>query len=133
MAGKRGLYHADPLFAKFGVLKVGDLYRQQVRLHAWKFQNGRLPENQAAMLKSAETRHGYGTRLARAGGLAVTNGDHRSVGFSVPKEWGSVGPGLRGAPTLSSFKRASRAELLGAYGAFVCREQGCRVCAAGGR
>ena len=23
MAGKRGLYHADPLFARFGVLKVG--------------------------------------------------------------------------------------------------------------
>ena len=26
MAGKRGWYPADPLFARFGVLKVGDLY-----------------------------------------------------------------------------------------------------------
>ena len=43
MAGKRGIYHADPLFARFGVLKVGYLYRQQVRVDAWKFWNGRLP------------------------------------------------------------------------------------------
>ena len=54
MAGKRGIYNADPLFARFGVLKVGDLYRQQVRVHAWKFWNGRLPENQAAMLQRVE-------------------------------------------------------------------------------
>ena len=60
MAGKRGVYHADPLFARFGVLKVGDLYRQQVRVHAWKFWNGRLPENQAAMLQRVNERHGYG-------------------------------------------------------------------------
>ena len=26
MAGKRGVYHVDPLFARFGVFKVGDLY-----------------------------------------------------------------------------------------------------------
>ena len=131
MAGKRGLYHADPLFARFGVLKVGDLYRQQVRLHAWKFQNGKLPENQAAMLQRAEARHGYGTRSARAGGLAVTTRDHRSVGFSIPKEWGSLSPSLRGAPTLSSFKRASRLGFLGTYGAFVCEERECRVCTGG--
>ena len=29
-----GRYHADPLFARFGVLKVGDLYKQQLRLFA---------------------------------------------------------------------------------------------------
>ena len=28
VAGKRGVYHVDPLFATFGVLKVGDLYKQ---------------------------------------------------------------------------------------------------------
>ena len=81
MAGKRGIYHADPLFARFGVLKVGDLYRQQVRVHAWKFWNGRLPENQAAMLQRVDERHGHGTRTARGGGLALSSGDHRVVGY----------------------------------------------------
>ena len=128
MAGRRGLYHADPLFARFRVLKVGDLYRQQVRLHAWKFQNGRLPEGQAAMLQRVDARHGYGTRAARGGALTVTTAEYRSVGHSVPAEWGSLGLELRGAPTLSSFKRASRAGFLGTYGAFSCEDRGCWIC-----
>jgi hypothetical protein len=39
IVGKGGRYHADPLFAKYGILKVGDLYRQQLRMHAWKFHS----------------------------------------------------------------------------------------------
>jgi hypothetical protein len=34
IAGQGGRYHADPLFTKYGILKVGDLYRQQLRMHA---------------------------------------------------------------------------------------------------
>jgi hypothetical protein len=37
IAGKGGWYHADPLFAGYGILKVGDLYRHQFRLHTYKF------------------------------------------------------------------------------------------------
>ena len=66
VAGRRGLYHADPLFARHGMLKVGDLYRQQLRVHAWQFWNGRLPENQAAMLGRCGDVHGYSTRSARS-------------------------------------------------------------------
>ena len=64
MAGKRRIYHADPLFARFRVLKIGELYRQQLRVHAWRFWNGWLPENQAAMLQRVNKRHGYGTGVA---------------------------------------------------------------------
>jgi hypothetical protein len=35
IAGQGGRYHANPLFAKYGILKVGDLYQQQLRMHAW--------------------------------------------------------------------------------------------------
>ena len=59
VAGRRGRYHADPLFAGHGMLKVGDLYRQQLRVHAWRFWNGRLPENQAAMLRRTGEVHGH--------------------------------------------------------------------------
>ena len=62
VAGSVGLYHADPLFARFGVLKVGDLYRQQLRVHGWKFWHGRLPEGQAAMLERVGALHDHGTR-----------------------------------------------------------------------
>ena len=67
IAGKRGRYHATPIMAEHGMLKVGDLYRQQLRVHAWRFWNGRLPENQAAMLSRIGEVHGYGTRSAVGG------------------------------------------------------------------
>ena len=127
MAGRRGVYHADPLFARFGVLKVGDLYRQQVRVHAWKFWNGKLPENQAAMLQRVDERHSHGTRAAE-GGLAVGSRDHRSVGYRVPVEWGSLSGELRGMGWISGFKRSSRAVFLAGYRGFVCGVVGCRAC-----
>ena len=45
VAGRTERYHADPLLSEFGMLKVGDLYRQQLRVHTWRFWNGRLPVN----------------------------------------------------------------------------------------
>ena len=128
MAGKRGVYNADPHFARFGILKVGDLYRQQVRVHAWKFWNGRLPENQAAMLQRVDERHGHGTRAARGGGLALSSGDHRVVGYRVPTEWRSLSEEQRGMGWISGFKRSSRAGFLAGYGAFACEVAGCRAC-----
>ena len=131
MAGKRGRYHVSPLFSSLGMLKVGDLYRQQLRVHAWRFWNGRLPENQAAMLDRAGDIHRYGTRSAGAG-LYVSTRDHRSVGYRVPKEWGSLTEGQRGMGSLAGFKAGSRRGFLDAYGAAVCTDRGCFVCGHGG-
>ena len=131
IAGKRGMYHADPLLAKHGMLKVEDLYRQQLRVHAWRFWNGRLPDNQAAMLDRTEGVHGYGTRSARAG-IYLSTRDHRSVGYRVPKEWASLTEAQRGVASLAAFKRGSRGGFLSGYGAFRCQVVGCRVCGSGG-
>ena len=130
VAGKRGGFHADPLLAEHGMLKVGDLYRQQLRVHAWRFWKGRLPPNQAAMLRRVGDVHGHATRSA-GDGLFVSTGDHRSVGYRVPKEWASLTGSLRGSGTLAAFKRGSRAGFLAEYGAFRCRVGGCRVCSGG--
>ncbi len=60
----------------FGILKVCFLYRRQLTVDAWRFRNGRLPENQRTMLGRLEDMHGHGTRLARAG-LHLSIRDHR--------------------------------------------------------
>ena len=52
IAGQEGRSHADPAFASLGILKVKDLYRQQLRTHAWQFWNNCLPESQSAMFKN---------------------------------------------------------------------------------
>ena len=67
IAGKRGRYHATPIMAEHGMLKVGDLYRQQLRVHAERFLNEHLPENQAAMLSRISNVHWYGTRASSGG------------------------------------------------------------------
>ena len=130
VAGRHGLYHADPLFAQFGMLKVGDLYRQQLRVHAWRFWRGLLPPNQAAMLGRVGDIHGHATRAARSG-LFLSTRDHRAVGYRVPKEWGSLPGVLREVPSLAAFKRRSRAGFLAGYGSFVCGMSGCVACAGG--
>ena len=114
IAGNRGRYHADPLFAQFCILKVEDLCRQQVRVHAWRFWNRLLPTNQAAMLERVETVHSYGTRAAGAG-LFVSTRDHRSVGYRVPREWAALPVELRELGSLAAFKRTSRAGFIREY------------------
>ena len=127
VAGKRGIYHSDPLFVWFGMLKIGDLYRQQLRVHAWRFWHGQLPASQAAMLTRTDSVHQYGTRSARAG-MALTARDHRVVGYRVPKEWATLTEGQRGMGSLAAFKRGSRAGFLAGYGSFVCADGVCWVC-----
>ena len=112
------------------MLKVGDIYRKQLRVHAWRFENGLLPSGQAAMLTKTADLHGYATRSARSG-LAVMARDHRMVGYRVPKEWASLTESLRGVGSLAAFKRRSRGAFLAGYGSFVCCEVGCWVCARG--
>ena len=131
MSGRVGRYHSDPLFAQHAMLKVGDLYRQQLRVHAWRFWNGQLPENQAAMLGRTGDVHSYATRSAGSG-LYLSTRDHRSVGYRVPKEWSVLTEAQRGAGSLAAFKRGSRGGFLSGYGAFVCRAVRCGVCGGAG-
>ena len=126
-SGIRGRYHADPLLARHGMLKLGDLYRQQLRVHAWRFWNGRLPTNQAAMLSRVGEVHGYGTRAAR-GGLHLGGRDHGSVGYRVPTEWALLGSDHREMGSLAGFKRESRRGFLDGYRSNVCVVRGCYVC-----
>ena len=102
VAGKRGRYHATPIMAEHGMLKIGDLYRQQLRVHAWRFWNGRLPENQAAMLSRVSDVHGYGTRSAGSG-IHLGARDRGMVGYRVPTEWAALSGRLRGMGSLAGF------------------------------
>ena len=118
---------ADPLFAQYGMLKVGDLYRQPLRVHAWWFQFGLLPNGQVAMLTRTADMHGYATRSAHSGLTGMAR-DHRMVGYRVPKEWATLTEAQRGVWSLAALKRGARAGFLAEYGPFVCQDDGCWVC-----
>jgi hypothetical protein len=111
IAGKGGRYYADPLFAKYGIFKVGDLYWQQLRMHAWKFHNGRLPDSQAAKLARVGESHSYGTQVARSG-LVVSTRDRRLVGYRIPTEWGTLTEKQRVVMSIAGFKQSSKGDFL---------------------
>jgi hypothetical protein len=127
IARQGGRYHVDPLFAKYGILKVGDLYWQQLKLHAWKFHNNRLPDSQAAMLAKVGEFHSYGTRAARSE-LVVSTENHRMVGYRFPTEWGTLTEEQRAIMSVASFKRSSKGDFLVQYKVFQCGVAGCCVC-----
>ena len=127
IAGKRGLYHADPLFSKHGMLKIEDLYNQQLRVHAWQCWNKHLPESQAAILHRVSETHGYSTRSADFG-LSMSTGDKLSISYRVPKEWSGLPIEMREKKSLAAFKRQSKQQFLRQYGSFECGKNNCRVC-----
>jgi hypothetical protein len=126
IAGKVGRYHADPLFAKYGIFNVGGQYWQQLKMHAWKFHNGRLPDSQAAMLAWVGESHSYGKRV-ECSGLVVRTGDHKLVGYKIPMEWGTLTEEQRAVMLIAGFKRSTKGDFLVQYGAFQCGMVGCWV------
>ena len=127
IAGKRGRYHSDPLFAKYGILKVSDLYRLQLRTHAWKLWNRRLPGSQLLSMSKVSEKHRHNTRAA-ASHLAIQTQDFKSMGYRIPKEWESLSKELRETRSLTGFKRRSKNGFLANYRAFKCDDTSCFVC-----
>ena len=127
ICGKRGTFHSDPAFLESGILKVSDLYRQQLRTHAWQFWNNRLPESQAAMFQKSSQLHRHATRSAGIG-IALSSRDHSSISYRAPKEWALLPEKLREVKSFSGFKRQSKAQFFQQYGKFKCEQERCFVC-----
>ena len=123
----KGRYHSDPLFAKFGMLKIDDLYRQQLRMYAWKYWNGGLPKAPASMFQRTTERHGHATRSAGSG-IAIGTRDQGSIKYRLPKEWAVIPEDLRKCGSVTAFKNGSKRQLVEQYSMFECIEVGCIVC-----
>ena len=130
IAGKREKHHSDPVFAQFSIIKVSDLYKQQIRTYAWRFKTGTLPPNHMGLLERVDDKHSHNTRSARAG-IFLSTRDHKSVGYRVPKEWDTLSEEMREVRTLKGFKNRSKDSFLSAYRSFSCSQRGCFVCGDG--
>ena len=129
--GNRGKYHADPLFAKYKILKVGDLYRHQLRIHAWQFWNGKLPKNQASMFQRVSEVHRHATRSSESNISGLIR-DQRALGYRVPKEWSGLPVSISRIGSKAAFKLKSKMQFITQYSRFTCHMGGCRVCGGGG-
>ena len=123
----KGRYHSDPLFAKHGMLKIDDLYRQQLRMHAWQFWNGCLPQGPAGMFQKTTEHHRYATRSAGSG-IAIETRDQGSIRYRLPKEWSLIPDELKHCKSITGFKNGSKRQLVEQYSRFECTGIGCVVC-----
>ena len=128
ISGLKGKYHSDPIFSRLGILKINDLYRQQLRVHAWRFIRNKLPENQAVMLNKVSDVHRHNTRSSSMD-LYISSQDHRSIGYRIPREWQSLPKELKDVNSLGGLKRKSKEGFISTYKSFSCVRQGCFVCA----
>ena len=127
IAETKGRYHSDPLFARFGILKMDDLYRQQLRMYAWRFWKGCLPEGQASLYQRTVNVHEHATRSAGSG-ISILTRDHGSIKYRMPKEWSTISDELKECRSIAAFKGTSKKQLIEQYRVFECRELGCLVC-----
>ena len=123
----KGRYHSDPLFVKYGMLKIDDLYRQQLRMYAWQFWNGCLPKGPAGMFHKTTECHRHATRSAGSG-IAIETRDQGSIRYRLPKEWSLIPEELKDCKSISGFKKGSKRQLVEEYSRFECTEAGCMVC-----
>ena len=133
ITGSHRLSHADPLFAKLGILKVTDLYSHSVRIFSFKLHKKMLPSGVSFIFKEKD--HTHNTRGASSSPYVI-HSDNRSLKSIAPRVWIQLDQldrklkpdqKLKTSPSIASFKERSKRDLLGSYG--VCRVRGCLSCA----
>ena len=133
ITGSHRLSHADPLFAKLGILKVADLYSHSVRIFSFKLHKNMLPSGVSSMFKEKD--HTHNTRGASSSPYVI-HSDCRSIKSIAPRIWIQLDQldrkrkpdqKLRTSPSIASFKERSKGDLLGSYE--VCRVRACLSCA----
>ena len=127
ITGSKPLSHADPLFAKLGILKIDDLFKQRVRMFSYKLRKNMLPDGMTMLFDKVS--HGHNTRGARSN-LFVSRSDTRSIKYIAPNHWNALSEELKQSPSLGSFKHRSKVDLLAPCVAFSCGVRGCVSCAA---
>ena len=133
LTGSHRLSHADPLFARLGILKVTDLYDHSVRIFSFKLHRKMLPSGVSSMFK--EKGHVHNTRGASSSPYDI-HSDCRSIKSIAPRVWIQLDQldrkckpdqKLKTSPSIASFKERSKRDLLGSYE--VCRVRACLSCA----
>ena len=97
--------HADPLFARLCILKVGDLYKQALRVFSFKAFSGKLPGGVSPLFQRIN--HGHNTRSSSSNFYVASN-NVRSMLYLVPSQWNSLKGNLKSSGTISQFKQRKK-------------------------
>ena len=108
-----------------GALEIDNLYLQNIRTLGYRLSKNTLPPGMASLFSRID--HGYNTRGSQAN-LIISRSDHRTIKYSVPKVWNSLPKELKASPSIPSFKKNSKNNLLAPYSSFTCSVRNCYAC-----
>ena len=130
IGGKSRLAHTDPLFHKFGILKVQDIVTHQLRIDGYMAFHNKLPLKINSYLVKTSLIHNYCTRKTKFA-LAAQHSAHskKSVVSRISSEWNLFAEELESVDiSLATFKKKSKLLFLNEYGNFTCMDSNCQNC-----
>ena len=104
------LAHSDPLFSQLNLLKFCDVYKLNLGIYMFKYND--------RFLASANM-HNYSTRFSSTGYLTsfnrLTLTRNQSLSFQVPNNWNGIPDNIKNSQSLDVFKREYKKYLISLY------------------
>ena len=106
------LYPAKPLFKKYKVLNIFDMYTKEAAMFMYKYKCNMLPRSFDGYFTTNQEIHRYNTRNKGDFNIPKRNSKSDSVFISGPKIWNGLPNNIKKAKSLSQFKTTFKYHLL---------------------
>ena len=114
--------HTDPLYGKFEILKLEDLYSLNGGVFMYKYLNSRLPESFNGLFKLLSEPN-------RTRSFRLEKPKHRHLEkfpkVTLPANWNNLSLEFKTAQSLNSFKSLFKSKCFMTYKAFTCQKDAC--------
>ena len=109
--------HANPLFSKYKILKIHDLYTYQLGQFMYNYNTNTLPRIFDSMFPRNQSFHNYPTRQSNEFHLPLlrTLLAQNTFIYTGPKLWNSLESDIKDAKSLYSFKKKLKSSLFISY------------------
>ena len=109
--------HTNPLFFKYKILKIQDLYTFQLGQFMYNYNNNSLPCIFHSMFPKNQSFHNYPTRRSNEFHLPLlrTLLAQKTFIYTGPRVWNSFDKDIKVAKSLYSFKKKLKSSLLISY------------------
>jgi len=97
------LCHTKPLFKKFNVLNVFDMYEKELAIFMYKYKNDLLPPTFDGIFINHQDNHSYNTRNKNDFRLPIQKGLKTAL-LNGPKIWNKLSNDIKDSTTLSQLK-----------------------------
>ncbi len=98
------LCHTKPLFERFNLLNIDDLYKKECCTFMYKYNNNMLPKSFDNMFTNMESIHDYNTRYKDSYRSEIHK--VKNILSLGPKIWNSLPRDIRAINHISTFKKA---------------------------